>query len=116
MSGYVLPPEAAFPAAVAFRGEEVEAEDILDSGRALGRGVDDFGVSKGLVSLNDSKEAVGRNTLGGGLSGLREDAGTGVWNHARSGFVRLTSLSICSRISLSRKYVPHFDVAAEFRG
>lgn len=53
---------------------------------------------------------------GGGERGLSEEGGTGVWNHARSGFVRRTSLSICSRISLSRKKVLHFDVTALFRG
>ena len=117
MSGYALPAAAAFPAADTFRSALLDGGDALDSSEAFGTGVDGFGVSRGLVSRSESNEGVGRNSLvGGGLSGLREVAGTGVWNHARSGFVRLTSLSICSRISLSRKYVPHFDVAAEFRG
>jgi len=52
----------------------------------------------------------------GGLSGDNGEKGTGCWNHAKSGFVLRTSLSICSRISLSWKNVLHFEVVAEFSG
>jgi hypothetical protein len=70
----------------------------------------------GLDIRKESKLALGFKAREVGLRGLREDAGTGFWNHAKSGFVRRTSLSICSRISLSWKNVLHFDVVAAFSG
>ena len=74
------------------------------------------GVSTGLDIRRESKLRCGRRGRCGGESGENEDVGTGVWNHAKSGFVRRTSLSICSRISLSRKNVLHLDVVDEFSG
>ena len=73
-------------------------------------------MSIGLDIRNESKLDSRRRGRVGGLNGLNEEKGTGCWNHARSGFVRRTSLSICSRISLSWKNVLHFDVVAEFNG
>jgi hypothetical protein len=78
-------------------------------------------VAAGGVRIGDDRRR--ESTLGlcvrgrdGGLSGDKGENGTGCWNHARSGFVLRTSLSICSRISLSWKNVLHLDVVAEFNG
>jgi hypothetical protein len=59
------------------------------------------GVRRGLDMRIDSTLVFGCKGFEGGDKGLRTDDGTGCWNHARSGFVRRTSLSICSSISLS---------------
>ena len=79
-------------------------------------GAVDSGVRSGLDIRNESKLDFGFIPGMGGVIGLNFDDGTGFWNHAKSGFVRRTSLSICSRISLSWKNVLHFDVVAEFKG
>ena len=83
--------------------------------RSLGDGCGG-GVRIGLDIRRESKLRCGFRGRCGGERGDKEDSGTGVWNHARSGFVRRTSLSICSRISLSWKKVLHLDVVDEFNG
>lgn len=73
-------------------------------------------MSTGDEIRRESKLRWGRRGRCGGERGENEEVGTGVWNHAKSGFVRRMSLSICSRISLSWKNVLHFDVVEEFNG
>lgn len=74
------------------------------------------GVNIGLDIRIESTLVFGCNGLDGGESGLRTDEGTGCWNHAKSGLVLRTSLSICSNMSLSWKNVLHFEVVAELSG
>ena len=59
-------------------------------------------VNIGLDICRESKlDLDARTARAGELRGERKEEGTGFWNQAKSGFVRRTSLSICSRISLS---------------
>lgn len=54
--------------------------------------------------------------VGGGDSGLSGFLGTSDWKNAKSGNVRRTSLSICSRIVLSRKNAAHLDPGSALSG
>lgn len=53
---------------------------------------------------------------GGAESGFNGFCGTRCWKKAKSGKVRRTSLSICSKVVLSWIKVAHFDPGVEFKG
>jgi hypothetical protein len=52
----------------------------------------------------------------GAESGFNGFCGTRCWKKAKSGNVRRTSLSICSKVVLSWIKVAHFDPGVEFKG